>query len=115
MIGAGTVINPIIKVATTVAILAAVYFFFVKPALDTTEHISDGINQNFGNVNRQINHAFDGLGPAEQVKITKTLKGKKVRINDAQIPSSAQAQLKIAECVQRVAPDTAKMQACVNK
>ena len=41
MIGAGTVINPIIKVVTTVAILAAVYFFFVKPALETTETIVD--------------------------------------------------------------------------
>ena len=45
MIGAGTVINPIIKVVTTVAILAAVYFFIVKPSLDTTEKISSGITQ----------------------------------------------------------------------
>jgi hypothetical protein len=37
VIGAGTVINPIIKVVTTVAILAAVGFFIVKPVLDTTE------------------------------------------------------------------------------
>ena len=37
MIGAGTIISPIIKIVTTVAILAAVYFFIVKPTLDTTE------------------------------------------------------------------------------
>jgi hypothetical protein len=37
MLGAGTVINPIIKIVTTVAILAAVYFFIVAPILDTTE------------------------------------------------------------------------------
>ena len=32
------VINPIIKIVTTVVILGAVYLFFVKPALDTTRH-----------------------------------------------------------------------------
>ena len=45
MLGAGTVINPIIKVITTVAILGAAYLFIVKPALDTTEKISGQINE----------------------------------------------------------------------
>ena len=40
MLGAGTVINPIIKIVTVVAILAATYFFIVKPVLDTTERTS---------------------------------------------------------------------------
>jgi hypothetical protein len=41
VIGAGTVINPIIKIVTTVAILAAVGFFIVKPVLETTEKAVD--------------------------------------------------------------------------
>ena len=41
MIGAGTIINPIIKVVTTVVILGAVYLFFVRPILDTTEDVAD--------------------------------------------------------------------------
>jgi len=40
MIGAGTVINPIVKIVTTVAILAAISIFVVKPILDTTENVS---------------------------------------------------------------------------
>lgn len=40
MIGAGTVISPIIKIVTTVAIIAAVSIFVVKPILETTENIS---------------------------------------------------------------------------
>ena len=44
MIGAGTIINPIIKVVTTVVILGAVYLFFVKPALDTTKDISENVS-----------------------------------------------------------------------
>ena len=42
MIGAGTIINPIIKIVTTVVILGAIYLFFVRPILDTTE---DVVNQ----------------------------------------------------------------------
>ena len=48
MLGAGTVINPIIKIVTVVAILAATYFFIVKPVLDTTEST--------------INRSFDAFG-----------------------------------------------------
>jgi hypothetical protein len=61
MLGAGTVINPIIKVITTVAILAAVYFFIVKPTLDTTNNAFDsfdidGISEN---IQSQVDDAFD--------------------------------------------------------
>ncbi len=41
MLGAATFINPLLKVATTVAILAAIYFFIVRPILDTTEDAID--------------------------------------------------------------------------
>jgi hypothetical protein len=40
LIGAGTIINPIIKIVTTVVILGAIYLFFVKPILDTTEEVT---------------------------------------------------------------------------
>jgi hypothetical protein len=45
VLGAGTVINPIIRLVVTVAILAAVGIFIVKPILDTTETISSQVNQ----------------------------------------------------------------------
>ena len=70
MLGAGTIINPIIKIVTTVAILAAVYFFIVKPTLDTTNEVVgeslESFNESFdgfdnlpGNVQSQIDDAFD--------------------------------------------------------
>ena len=54
MIGAGTVINPIIKIVTTVVILGAVYLFFVKPALDTTEDITDAAFESSNSIQQQI-------------------------------------------------------------
>jgi hypothetical protein len=48
VIGAGTVINPIIKIVTVVAILAATYLFIVKPVLDTTESTIEASFEAFG-------------------------------------------------------------------
>jgi hypothetical protein len=59
VIGAGTFINPLIKVVVTVAILAAVYFFFVKPALDTSEDISNSVNESIGRSFDSANDSFD--------------------------------------------------------
>ncbi|MFL5869799.1 MAG: hypothetical protein ACJ75R_01865 [Solirubrobacterales bacterium] len=58
MIGAGTVINPIIKVVTTVAILAAVYFLIVRPILDTTNDAIDKGSQLGQNAIRQGEQAI---------------------------------------------------------
>jgi hypothetical protein len=49
MLGAETVIGPIIRVVVTVAILAAVGIFIVKPILDTTENISHDVNESVRN------------------------------------------------------------------
>ncbi len=54
MLGAGTIINPIIKIVTTVAILGAVYLFLVKPTLDTT---NDAIDKSFD----AFGSSFDGF------------------------------------------------------
>ena len=57
MLGAGTVINPIIKIVTTVAILAAVGIFIVKPVLETTEEVSKGVNDSIQNSLDDANQA----------------------------------------------------------
>jgi hypothetical protein len=68
MLGAGTVINPIIKIVTTVVILGAVYLFIVKPTLDTT---NDVVNQSLG----AFNGAFDGLPNDVQDEINSAING----------------------------------------
>jgi hypothetical protein len=45
VLGAETVIGPILKLIVSVAILAAVGIFIVKPILDTTEEISSQVNE----------------------------------------------------------------------
>ena len=104
MIGAGTIISPIIKVVTTVAILAAIYFFFVKPTLDTTENIA---NQGFDLAEEQIPN-FDNIVPdTQQGKVNKALKEAEKQFGT----SSGQVD-KLINCVTNAAGDVEKLNAC---
>ena len=75
MLGAGTVINPIIKIITTVVILGAVYLFIVKPALDTTNNAFESFSDSFNgfddlapDIQSQIDDAFDSSSTTSQLQ-----------------------------------------------
>lgn len=106
MIGAGTIISPIIKVVTTVAILGAIYFFFVKPVLDTTENITD---KTFGDIAQQID-GFDNFAPDIQNDVDKALRQAE-KANAGQAPSVD----KLLDCINNAVPDAAKISACQAK
>jgi hypothetical protein len=106
MLGAGTVINPIIKIITTVVILGAVYLFIVKPALDTTNNV---VNESIG----AFNDSFDGLPNDVQDEINDAIDGANSSnvdterlqdcINDAIGPNGAN-QNRIDRCLDRFGP-----------
>jgi type II secretory pathway pseudopilin PulG len=91
-----TLARSLIRLIVTVAILAAVYFFLVRPILDTT---NDTIDKAFEGVNSSLDNAFDdaGLNAPNLSGVGKT---------DGE---------KILACVQRVQPDTTKMQKCAER
>jgi hypothetical protein len=64
MLGAGTVVNPLIKIVTTVAILAAVYLFIVKPVLDTTNTAFESFNDSFSGFADLPENAKNGIDDA---------------------------------------------------
>jgi flavin-binding protein dodecin len=104
MIGAGTFINPLLKIITVVAVLGATYIFILEPILDTTEDVSDSINNSIGqsleSTNQQIDEALQQSGAAQTVEI----------------PQSSQNSLKEAnrllDCIQRANGNVDKMQRC---
>jgi len=59
MLGAGTVINPIIKIVTTVVILAAVGIFIVRPVLDTTDKAINSVNDQINDAQHQAQQSSD--------------------------------------------------------
>ena len=95
MIGAGTILNPIIKVVTTVAILAAVYFFLVKPVLDTT------------------NEAFEQFGIEELVEdLPADIQN---QVNSALEQTSGSNATRLGECIRRAQTDQIKIRRCLDR
>jgi F0F1-type ATP synthase membrane subunit b/b' len=104
LIGAGTVISPIIKIVTTVAVLAAVYFFIVKPVLDTTETVAGSfdISESIGNV--------QGIGPEiqQQVRQAEKLQENAAKASQTQINRAN----KLLSCIADADNNVATIQTC---
>jgi hypothetical protein len=91
-----TLARGMIRLIVTVGILAAVYFFMVRPILDTTSDTVNKAFDSFGGVENSIDNAFDdaGANPPNISGVGKT---------DAE---------KVLACVERVQPNVTKMQRC---
>lgn len=97
----------IIRLLVTVGILAAVYFFIVKPTLDTSKDISREVNDNvrmgfeqtdMGNINKTI----EDVNRQVQREIKKSLRASK-RQGDAD---------KLIRCIQRANHNVNRIQRC---
>jgi Tfp pilus assembly protein PilO len=106
----GNLTAGIIRLLVTVGILAAVYFFVVKPTLDTTKTISHEVNVNvqksihevnFGEINKTI----ERVDRQVQREIKRSLR---------HAPSHSAAD-KLVRCIQRAHQDVNKIQRCNEK
>jgi hypothetical protein len=102
MIGAGTFISPLIKIITTVAILAAVYFFIVKPVLETTEST---IDRSFDSL-----EVFDDLQP----NVQNSIRNAEELADEQQAASAARIKEanKLLDCITAAGADTAAIERC---
>jgi predicted PurR-regulated permease PerM len=97
----------IIRLLVTVGILAAVYFFLVRPALDTTENISRETNRSIQNsfqnngVN-DIGKTIEDVNRQVQREIKKSLRASKQQGNAG----------KLIDCIQRANQNVNKIQRC---
>lgn len=103
----GNVTAGIIRLLVTVGILAAVYFFIVKPALDTTENISRETNQSIqrsfqGNGLNDISGTIEDVNRQVQREIKKSFRASKQQ-GDAD---------KLINCIQRANQNVNKIQRC---
>jgi hypothetical protein len=108
MIGAGTFLSPLIKVVTTVAILAAIYFFMVRPILDTTEDISGAVLES---VNKSLEQSAKAQRQARQAEKQAQQQGAQSFELEANDVTQKQAD-RLLDCVQDAGGDVAKIQAC---
>ncbi len=95
-----TLARSLIRLIVTIGILAAVYFFLVRPILDTTNDTIDKAFDSFDGVESSLDNAFEDAGINNPPNLTGVGK------TDAE---------KVLACVQRVQPDTTKMQKCAER
>lgn len=103
----GNVTAGIIRLLVTVGILAAVYFFLVRPTLDTTEKISHEVNVSVEKGFRQadvseISETIDDVNRRVQREIKKSLRASQQQ-GDAD---------KLIRCIQRAHQNVNKIQRC---
>ncbi|MDX6634960.1 MAG: hypothetical protein QOF06_1163 [Solirubrobacterales bacterium] len=97
----------IIRLLVTVGILAAVYFFVVRPALDTTEKISHEVNVNVEKGFQQsnlgeIDKTIDDVNRQVQREIKRSLRASRQQGNAD----------KLIRCIQRAHQNVNKIQRC---
>ena len=100
----GNLTAGIIRLLVTVGILAAVYFFVVKPTLDTTEKVSQEVNNNVAQSLKEahIGKTIEQVNRQVQREIKRSLR---------QAPSHSAAD-KLIRCIQRAHQDVNKIQRC---
>jgi F0F1-type ATP synthase membrane subunit b/b' len=110
----GNLTSGVIRLLVTVGILAAVYFFIVRPVLDTTENVSDTVNSSIQSANESFKRSFGPNSEAEkafrranrQVKIQITRAFHQAKTHGGGNPT------KMLHCIQVAAGDVDKMQRC---
>jgi hypothetical protein len=103
----GNLTAGIIRLLVTVGILAAVYFFIVKPTLETTKDISHEVNANVQKGFQQsdlgeINKTIDDVNRQVQREIKKSLRASQHQGNAD----------KLIACIQRAHQNVNKIQRC---
>jgi len=103
----GNVTAGIIRLLVTVGIIAAVGFFLVKPALETTRDISRETNESIQSGFQQsdltdINKTIDDVNRRVQREVKKSFRASKHQ-GDAD---------KLIRCIQRAHQDVDKIQRC---
>ena len=109
---AENLLNRLIGLIVTVAILAAVYFFAIKPILDTT-------NNAFEQIDGTVDNAFEQFG-VDNFNVDDVVDGNiadiQKQIRDSGLGNAQQRRAeKLVACIQRVEPNTTKMQKCAER
>lgn len=106
----GTLTSGVVRLIISVAVLAAAYFFIVKPVLNTTDHAIDSANESFeksfgGNGFDDIGKAIEDANKQVQRQVQRSFHTAK-KNGDPQ---------KLVRCIQRAHGDVHRIQHCTVK
>jgi len=110
----GNAASTVLRLVLVAGTIVLVSIFIVKPALDTTEHISDSVNNS---INQSIN-GTNGIQRQIQRNINQT--NRRVQRQVHQATRQAQqagggTQMQLLRCVQRANQDAQRIAACAQR
>jgi predicted PurR-regulated permease PerM len=120
---AGMFTSSVLRLAVGVGILAAAYFFIVKPVLDTTDKALDtasGFNQSL-NANIQQSVQQSNVNPSVGVQIQREIRRvnrqvqRQLNRNLNQAGTSQRRQQRLLRCVQHANGNAKKIQRCTRR
>jgi len=102
----GTLITAVVRILVVVGTLAAVYYFVLRPVLDTTEKVSGGINDSIQKSLDDANQAFQqsNVKPQTQNQITNYIK----RVPTKQLP-------RLTNCINRNPSSIQHIERCARR
>jgi uncharacterized membrane protein YhiD involved in acid resistance len=115
----GNLTSGVIRLAVTVGILAAVYFFIVKPILHTTEKTVESTNKSIENSFHSTD--FDTKGIEEKVNKTIESVNREVQVqvehsfHVTKTQGGMKKQEKLLHCVQRANRNVHRMERCAKR
>ena len=105
----GSLTSGIIRLAVAVGILAAAYFFIVKPVLHTTENVSDTVNNSIQSANESFEQSF---GPHSEANRAIRRANRQVQIQIRRSFHQAGNPQKLIKCIQRADGDVNRIRRC---
>ncbi|HEX4306532.1 MAG TPA: hypothetical protein VHZ54_10875 [Solirubrobacterales bacterium] len=119
----GNLTSGVIRLAVTVGILAAVYFFIVKPVLHTTEHTVDSANKSF---EKSFGKSFEGSAvdtKGIEAKVNKTIEdvNRQVQVqvepsfHVTKVKGGEKKQEKLLHCVQHANQNVHRIERCAKR
>ena len=112
--------SSVLRLAVSVGILAAAYFFIVKPVLDTTEEVSGSFNQAL-NANIQQSVQQSNVNPDIAKQIQRSIRQANRQVQRQlnrdlnQTASSQRRQRRLLHCVQHANGNVNKIQHCTRR
>lgn len=109
----GNLTTGIIRLAVAVGIIAAVYFFLLRPILDTTEHTVDSANKAFEKsfnqtgvdtkaIEAKVNKTIEDVNRQVQVEVRRSFHASKVHGSPE----------KLLHCIQRAKGNVHRIERC---
>lgn len=103
----GTLTSSVLRLAVTAGTLALIYFFAIKPVLDTTEEVSRSFNttNQSADIQRSIQRSIDQANRQVQRAVNQSFRQ----------TNTSTGQQRLLLCVQRAQGDVNRIQACSRK